>query len=450
MMHPLVAVGLVLAVLGGAMLGIRSAGRQWAWHPELSRKSVHVAMGLVCLTFPWLFKEVWPVWLLAGMAALALGAVRVAPGLGAGLGQVLNGVQRESWGELVFPIAVAFVFWLARGNTLLFCVPVLILSLADALAALIGKRYGFGAYETDDGWKSIEGSAAFFFVAFLSTHVPLLLASDIGRLECLLIATVMGLILMLLEAISWRGLDNLFVPLISYVCLVRLSDLTPAALWTRLAVILALLFGLCFWHKTTRLTQSAAIGAALVLYVAWAVGDWHWLIAPMMTAAAYTLLCSGPVSAPQRHTVHAIACVGGLGLFWLCMSQVVGTVNTIYPYGVGYGANLGMIALAYFADQKHGAPTWVAASKAVGLGYVPLAAPYVLVWHENPHAGRLAADALIILIAAILGFVCWQPALRNCPTDSARWTRQGVISALASAVAFGLLSLLEPWSKSFL
>jgi hypothetical protein len=241
----------------------------------------------------------------------------------------------------------------------------------------------------------------------------------------------------------------LFVPLVSYVCLVRMSDLTLAALWTRLAALLALLLGSCFWRKTTRLTQSAAIGAALVLYVAWATWDWHWLIAPVMTAAAYAILCRGPAAAPRRHTVHAIACIGGLGLCWLCLSQVTGTVNTIYSYGVGYGANLGMIALAGFADQKRANPLWAAASKSVVFGYLPLAAPYVIVWRANPSAAPLAAGALIILAAAILAFALWQPALRACPADAARWTRQGVISALASAAAFWLISLLEPWSGSF-
>lgn len=450
MMPPLAAIALVLAVLGGLILGIRIAQHRSEWHPEISRKAVHVAMGVVCLTFPWLFNEAWPVWLLAGAAVAALAGIRLVPSLRSNLGHVLGGVQRQSWGELLFPIAVAFVFWLAHGDALLFCIPVLILSLADAMAALIGQRYGFAAYETDDGWKSLEGSVAFFLVAFLSTHIPLLLASEVGRLECLLIAVAMGVILMLMEAISWRGLDNLFVPLISYVCLVRLIGLEPAELFTRLAILVVLLASLKLWHKTTRLTQSAAIGGALVLYVAWAVGDGHWLIAPVMIALAYTILCRGKASAPQRHTVHAIACIGGVGLVWLCMSQILGTVSTIYPYGVGYGANLGMIALAYFSDANRAQSKWLATSKAVLLGYVPLATPYLFVWRENPNALYLAFAAFVILVAAILAFALWQPTLKTCPADAARWTRQGIISAFASAAAFTVISILEPWSKSFL
>src|SRR5688572_15413048 len=170
-MNPFVAIALVLAVLGGLMLAVRWAQRRFGLHAELSRKLVHVLMGLVCLTFPWLFREAWPVWTLAGMAVVGLGAIRLLPAIKSKLGQVLGGVERESWGELLFPLAVAFVFALSCGNTILFCVPVLILSLADAMAALIGRRYGFARYETDDGWKSLEGSAAFFLVAFLTTAI---------------------------------------------------------------------------------------------------------------------------------------------------------------------------------------------------------------------------------------------------------------------------------------
>jgi phytol kinase len=449
MIPPLLAILVVLVLLGGLMLGVRAAQQRLELHPEMSRKSVHVVMGLVCLTFPWLFRETWPVWTLAGMAVLGLGAIRLLPAFKSRFGHVLGGVERESWGELLFPLAVAFVFALSRGNMLLFCVPVLILSLADAMAALIGRRYGFARYETDDGWKSLEGSAAFFLVAFFTTEIALTLAADVGRTEGLLIATIMGLILMLMEAIAWRGLDNLFIPLVSYVCLVRMLRLEADALLMRLIVLAVSIVGLGLWRKSTRLTQSAVIGSALVLYVAWAVGGWHWLVAPVATAATYTVLCLRPARVPQRHTVHAIACIGGVGLCWLCLSQVIGTVNTIYAYGVGYGANLAMIALAGFAESRQDGSLVPAALKAMTLAFVVLAVPYLIVWRENASALPLAGWALVVVCVATIAFTLWQPSLRACPADAARWTRQGLISAVASVIAFVIISQLEPWSKSF-
>jgi len=273
------------------------------------------------------------------------------------------------------------------------------------------------------------------------------LFSDTGRLESLLIAAAMGLILVLIEAIAWHGLDNLFIPIVSYVCLTQMTGEPPRELTLRLVVLAIITIVVFSWRKATRLTQSAVMGTALILYVTWAVGDWHWFIAPVVTAAAYTFLCYRPANAPQRHTIYAIACIGGLGLFWLALSKVIGTVNTIYAYGVGYGANLAMIALAHFAEA---ARMPAAMSRATALSFVPLAVPYLIVWRENPNAVRLAIGALALVAAALGAFAVWQPMLRSCPADAERWTRQGVISALLSALAFGLISLLEPWSKSFL
>jgi phytol kinase len=84
------------------------------------------------------------------------------------------------------------VFWLSPDDPLLFVIPMLVLSLADAVAALIGISYGRLRYESTDGIKSAEGSAAFFCAAFFSVHVPLLLFTQVGRAETLLISLVLG------------------------------------------------------------------------------------------------------------------------------------------------------------------------------------------------------------------------------------------------------------------
>ena len=35
---------------------------------EVARKMIHVAMGLACAAFPWIFDRAFPVWVLAGIA----------------------------------------------------------------------------------------------------------------------------------------------------------------------------------------------------------------------------------------------------------------------------------------------------------------------------------------------------------------------------------------------
>lgn len=436
MIPPAAAIAIVLFMLGALIVGVKVAQRQLAWGPEWSRKSVHVGMGLVCATFPWLFHQAWAVGVLAVGAVLALGAVRRVTAIKARFGQVLCGVERESWGELCFPVAVAFVFWLAHGSVLLFCIPVLILAFADAVAALIGKRYGYARYETDDGWKTLEGSAAFFAAAFLCTAIPLWFAGKPGHLEILLVAGAMGFILVLIEAIAWRGLDNLFIPVVSYVCLANMLKQPASTLVIHLGVLIAMILALALWRKTTRLTQSAIIGASLILFVTWSTTDWRWLIAPLVASVGYTLLCQQPVENPHRHTIHAIACVGGVGLFWLCIWQVVGNSHSVYAYGVGYATNLGMIALTHFARRSISRSRPAAVFKAMLMSYWLMAIPYLLVWHHHPRVVPMAVGGLFILAGALGIFAFWQPALPDSPQDADRWTRQALVSASASVLAF--------------
>ena len=129
-------------------------------------------------------------------------------------------------GEIYFPLSVALLFWLTRGeHPLLFVVPVLLLTLADATSALVGARYGLTPYT--GGNKSFEGSVAFVVVAFFCVHVPLLLWSDVGRTESLLIGRRWRSSSMLLEGSAWRGLDNLFIPIGGYFLLRAYLPMPP-------------------------------------------------------------------------------------------------------------------------------------------------------------------------------------------------------------------------------
>jgi phytol kinase len=268
---------LVLLALGALMAGARAFQRVRAPHPELVRKLPHLGMGLLSLSLPWLFASPRPVLVLVALAVLGMLGLRVAPPLKAGLGSVIHGVQRPSLGEVYFPLGVGAIFLLSRGDRLLFGIPILILALADAAAALIGIRYGQLRYSTAEGDKSAEGSLAFFTVAFLSTYIPLLLFTGTGRTESLLIALSLALLVMLLEAVSWGGLDNLFIPLGGFVLLKTYLTMDVPHLAACLAVTVILVAFVLFWRRRTTLNDSALLGAALVGYACWALGGWRWM-----------------------------------------------------------------------------------------------------------------------------------------------------------------------------
>ena len=253
--RPVLGMGLALAVLIVLMGLLSLYGRRHPFDPELSRKLFHAGGGLVALTFPLLFADAWPVLALAALTVAGLHALKRVRMLRDGPGAVLYGVGRASVsrGELYFPLGVALLFLLARGDALSYAVPLLILTLADPVAALVGVGYGRVRYPTVDGrgHKSVEGSLAFAVVALLGAQTLLMCAGAAG-LASLLLAAGVALAATLAEALAWRGLDNLSVPLAAYLAL----KLLPGAGAVGLVALLAL----------------AALAALAVLAVLAAVG----------------------------------------------------------------------------------------------------------------------------------------------------------------------------------
>jgi phytol kinase len=74
-------------------------------------------------------------------------------------------------------------------------------------------------YANGQGQKSAEGSVACFLLAVVSVQIPLWFWSTTGRAECLAIGLAIGTLVTLIEAVSWNGLDNLLIPLGSFVVL---------------------------------------------------------------------------------------------------------------------------------------------------------------------------------------------------------------------------------------
>ena len=382
MLTPWIGIPTILAALAALLAGLRRYRTVAEVDPEWTRKIVHIVMGAVTLTFPWVFEAVWPVVLLSSLALVLMVSLRVSETLHEAMGQALYGVDRASYGELCFPIAIGLLFVLSGGDPVLFCVPILLLGLADPAAAAIGLRHGRVLYTTDDGIKSGEGSAGFFLVAFFCVHVPLLLGTDTGRAETLLIATIVGLLVTSLEAISWRGLDNLFVPVGGYVLLTSHMAMDAEALLLRLVVI-AILFSIPFlWYRRSTLNGSASFMAALVGYVTWSIGGLSWLAAPALLYFGYTLLWpAARRKTPHGHRVHNVLGVASVGLGWLFLAVAVDAPSLLYPYTIAYAAFVAVIGIEHtevfhdadaFGLGRSDLPFLVGSTLRSALPFVPL------------------------------------------------------------------------------
>lgn len=453
-MHPWLNVLLVLSILLGLMLSLRAWQRSQAPNPELVRKLVHIPMGLMTLTFPWLFDSPWPVTVLGGLAIAFLLSLRFVPLLSKNLGSVLGGVKRRSWGEVYFTVSIVALFWLANGDKLLFTVPMLILTLADAIAALIGVRYGKTRYTTAEGFKSAEGSLAFFMATFFSVHIPLLLFTPTGRAETLVIAIIMGLLVMLLEAISWRGIDNLFIPLGSFILLRSHLSLDLSGLLARLAATVLLVILVIVWRRRTTLNDSAVLGSAFIGYLAWSLGGFPWLLPPLMLFLTYPLFVpwiASPESpearrwfltewGPQPGTTHTLSmvlsvCAGGL--LWLLLFGLSDRPTLLYPYTLAFAANLAVVGVASIFPQDY----WSVKSRWAIVQYsfkawLLIIFPMMLFFGFSPVSVMGFVVAFPAILVTAIAFYFCQPWLRQQSSDNLSNCGRAMITVSGSCLAW--------------
>ena len=428
-----------VALLGGIMLHRRF----WSPHPEITRKALHAGSGLLTLSFPFLFRELWPVLLLTAGSAAIIAVLKFLPAARRRFGRVVDDVERTTLGELYFPMAVAVVFWLARGRSpLLFCVPMLVLTLADATGALIGLRYGLTRYT--GGHKSFEGSLAFAVVAFLCVHVPLLLWSDTGRAETLMIAATLALLVMLLEGTAWRGLDNLFLPIGGFFLLRAYLPMSAAELLPRLLVTVGLVVAVLMSRRSTTLVDDSLLAGAFLCYVTWALAGWRWLVPPAILFIGYAWFSPRTAENSRRiHSVDAVLAIWIVAIAWLTLSRTLDRPALIYPFTLVFAGHMAIFGLSRLAhlDVTHSVRPLAAAS--VVRAWVLIFGPFVITQGAslvNLSLTVLAAGCITLSVAL---FAATEPDLHNAGLSLGRWTRQAAAGAAGSIAGWLALVAIE-------
>jgi len=402
---------------------------------EWTRKLAHIGTGAMSISFPWIFSGRIPVFIVCGASITLLLAMRYVPFMRSHLSGVLDDVARNSWGELYFPFSVALLFQFAHGDKMLYAIPLLVLTIADTVAALTGAEYGKHGYATTEASKSVEGSVAFFCAAFFSVNVVLVVFSNVGRVETLLISLDIAVIVMLLEAIAWRGLDNIFIPLGVFILLRLYLAMPVDQLWNRFRVAVVLVIFVTVYARKTTLQGSALLAAALVLYISWAVGGWQWLIPPAILLLSYTFFFPGKITAADRtHNVYAVLSIASAGLVWLFMYRIWQEPDFLFPYTVAFAIHLAVIGWNLLYPRYSSVRVVMIA--CVVLSWALMFGPYVLIERRSRVSLVQSAAALAICFVAFSIFYLSEPRHEGIyPATAARWLRQAGIVLLSTLAA---------------
>jgi dolichol kinase len=136
----------------------------------------------------------------------------------------LYNVGRISWGEY-FGVAGVIIISLIAPNKWVFLAAMLHLGFADAVAALIGKRYGKNyQFKVFGQIKSLPGSLAFYIASIAITTIVIVASqSNAGSLVVL---ALLPLLATLAETSSPFGADNLVLPVLVVLVLNALGFAT--------------------------------------------------------------------------------------------------------------------------------------------------------------------------------------------------------------------------------
>jgi len=246
--------------------------------PEVSRKFVHVMVGVLVSVAPFFLTRTLPV-ISLGIMFTILNAIALKRDSFKGM----HATERISFGTVYFPIAftiLVIMFW--ERNIVIFVVSMLILAFSDTAATIMGEKLGstrkFILWHDKKSWP---GSLTFFLVTVLIVLTAFPVYSRLsGHFEIPLhhlisMAIFVGLTSTVGEAVSKRGSDNLTLTITAalgmdlYLNNMIQGTLMGLAGW---ALFSALMGWAAFKFKS--LSISGGFGAFLLGLFMFAMGGW--------------------------------------------------------------------------------------------------------------------------------------------------------------------------------
>ncbi|MGY8781261.1 MAG: DUF92 domain-containing protein [Fidelibacterota bacterium] len=285
------------------------------WATEKTRLLVHSLIGVIVSICPFLFKFNYQL--------ISLSLVFIIFNfftIQSNRFSSRHTTSRKSYGTVYFPFAILLLSYFWWDKPISFILTILVLAIADPIAAIIGAK-GEIIYFPWRDQKSRRGSLAMFG----STFIIILLGTDfLGRIYgasfFIPFPIIIGLSIFtafsaaLAESISFRGTDNLSVPLITFlsyeIFLINYTHGTLSQLLLWLAISLAI-FALA-WNRKA-LSSSGAISGFLIGVLVFGTGGWPWITPLVFFFVTSSILSHLNHKQYAKRNILQILANGGVG-----------------------------------------------------------------------------------------------------------------------------------------
>jgi phytol kinase len=194
-----------------AMIGVGEGLRKWrGYSTEFTRKVIHISVGMWAFGTVLLFEH-WYFAIIPPLSFVILNYISYRQETF----KAMETGEKGNLGTVYFPISFSIIICLLWTRPNLLVASLMPMTWGDALAAVLGRRYGQRKYSVLGSTRSVEGSLAMFFFSWLATFLALLLLPPLGWQVSLLYSLALAVFATLVEALSPWHIDNLTVPLLS-------------------------------------------------------------------------------------------------------------------------------------------------------------------------------------------------------------------------------------------
>jgi len=235
-------------------------------------------------------------------------------------------------------LALPFIF---EKKSSVMILGVIFLAVLISIRLIKNSKYKF---DTGFGTKSVEGSVTFFLTTYFICINFFLFFSNIKSINIVLVSLLLSILAMILEMISWNGLDNIFVPLFVYLFLKLNLYLTARELMYKLWVIVMLLIIIILNRKKTTLTKVAQTASLFFLYIVMIIGGIKWVVPPLIMYLGYYHF-TPKVRGQVKDSLKGLLAIAFTTSMWLALSIVMDKNKMFLIYIFSFSLFFGIINL---------------------------------------------------------------------------------------------------------
>ncbi len=254
------------------------------WKQEVTRKIVHISVGLLLLLTPLLLDTSLPLLSIA-LFFTVFNYIALKKNLLPGIH-----IDRNNLGTVYYAFSfflLTLLFW--ENYKIIIIAAMMVMAVGDASAAIIGQNIRSPhPYRLIRDKKSVEGSLTMFlvssgaiFITFL-LYPPNIATSNHTVFYLFLFSLAGGIVATASEAMGHQGNDNLSVPVITGIVLYFLLSGGPVQhIQFMIGIILGAAAAILSW-KARFLTASGAVSMFILATVIFGFGGFSWTV-PILT-----------------------------------------------------------------------------------------------------------------------------------------------------------------------